>query len=389
MSIPFDYETLRIVWWVLLGVLLIGLAVMDGFDYGVAFLNPLLGKQDVERRVIINTIGPVWDGNQVWLILGGGAIFAAFPALYATSFSGFYFAMLAVLVSIILRPASIEYRNKVAVEKRVYWDWALFLSGLLPPLVFGVAFGNLFQGVPFYLDDMQLPHYVGGEGWAGWLGGFFALLNPFGLLCGVVSVAMLVAHGAVYLAIKTEDPIRSRAVFTIRLALIVWAVLFAAGGLLIPDMQGYRIVGDIAHGGPSNPLLKTVETAPGVWMANFSKLPILYVIPALAFLSALGTLLLTKAGRFATAFITSGLTVACTIGTAGVALFPFLLPSSKSPSHSLTVWDSTSSHLTLWLMTVAAVIFVPIVIAYTSWIFRVLRGPVTVDHVKQNSDQLY
>lgn len=171
IPILLDYETLRLIWWVLLGILLIGFAIMDGFDMGVAFLNPIIGRTDTENRVILNTVGPVWDGNQVWLLLAGGAIFAAFPPVYAASFSGFYIAMLLVLLSLIVRPVSFEYRNKFAIEHRKYWDYSLFASGLIPPVVFGVAFGNLFQGVPFYLDASLKPHYVPAEGFPGWFGG--------------------------------------------------------------------------------------------------------------------------------------------------------------------------------------------------------------------------
>lgn len=389
MTIPFDYETLRIVWWVLLGVLLVGLAVMDGFDMGVAFLNPFLGKDDVERRAIINTVGPVWEGNQVWLITGGGAIFAAFPLVYATAFSGFYIAMLAVLLSLILRPVSFEFRSKFPENRRWIFDLTLFLSGLLPPLVFGVAFGNLFQGVPFYLDDAQLPHYVSGDGFNGWLGGFFGLLNPFGLLCGLVSVAMLAAHGAVYLAIKTEGILRARAIRAATGFTLLWAALFAAGGFWIGHINGYEIIGTLAHDAPSNPVTKTVGRQVGAWLANYRAYPALYAVPGIAFAGALLTLGLLRLRHLATAFIPSSLMVGGTIGTAGFALFPFLMPSSHTPAHSLTVWDATSSHLTLWLMTLAAAIFVPIILAYTSWVFRVLRGPVKEEHIRSNEHTFY
>lgn len=389
MPIPLDYEALRFIWWLLLGVLLIGLAIMDGFDMGAAFLNPLLGKTDEERRAIINTVGPVWEGNQVWLITGGGAIFAAFPLVYATAFSGFYIAMLLVLISLILRPVSFEFRNKFPAEKRFILDGTLFLSGLVPPLVFGVAFGNLFQGVPFYLDDMQAVHYIPGTGYQGWLGGFFALLNPFGLLCGLVSVAMLAGHGAVYLAVKTEGKLRARATSSAQILLALWTILFALGGLWVGHLEGYAITGALAHDGPSNPALKQVAREMGVWLKNYNNHPWLYGIPASAFLSAGAAVAALRHARPGRAFIASSLCVAGTIATAGIALFPFLMPSSHTPAHSLTVWDATSSRLTLWLMTLAALIFVPIVLAYTGWVFRVLRGPVTPEHVRNNTHTLY
>ena len=389
MPIPFDYETLRFIWWALLGVLLIGLAVMDGFDMGAAFLNPFIGRTDEEHRTVLNTVGPVWEGNQVWLITGGGAIFAAFPIVYAAAFSGFYVAMLLVLLSLILRPVSFEFRNKFPRDKRFILDGTLFLSGLVPPLVFGVAFGNLFQGVPFTLDDMAAVHYVPGAGYAGWLGGFFGLLNPFGLLCGLVSVAMLAAHGGVYVAVKTDGVLRQRATIAALIFISLWAVLFAVGGLWVGNIEGYMVSGALAHDGPSNPVLKHVVRASGAWLANYRDHPYLYGVPLLAFLSAFMAAIQLRAGRFGTAFVCSGLMVGCTIATAGISLFPFLMPSSLNPAHSLTVWDATSSRMTLWLMTLAAAVFVPVVIAYTSWVFRVLRGPVTTAHVTANSDHLY
>ena len=199
----FDYETLKVIWWLLLGVLLIGFAIMDGFDLGVGMLLPFIARTDTERRVVINTVGPVWEGNQVWLILGGGAIFAAWPALYAASFSGFYLAMLLVLAALILRPVGFKFRSKMpGVAGGSNWDWALFVGGAVPALVFGVAMGNLLKGVPFSFDSELRATYAFG---------LFDLLNPFALLCGLVSVAMLVTHGAVYLAIKTDGEVAQRA----------------------------------------------------------------------------------------------------------------------------------------------------------------------------------
>ncbi len=384
MPIPFDYEVLRVVWWALLGVLLIGLAIMDGFDMGIAFLNPILGRTDTERRVILNTVGPVWDGNQVWLITGGGAIFAAWPAVYAASFSGFYLAMFLVLVSLILRPVSFEFRNKFEGKKRVAWDYTLFLSGLVPPLVFGVAFGNLFLGVPFYLDDFQLPHYEDG-----YLMGFLHLLSPFALLTGLVSVAMLVAHGAVYLAAKSTGIVQKRAAITLQIAIVTWSILFIIGGFWVGHLDGYTITSAIDSHGMSNPLLKTVEIQNGVWLRNYQNMPLLYIVPALALAGGVGAIILARAKRYALAFIPSGLMVGGTIATAGIALFPFLMTSSLKPSHSLTVWDASSSHMTLWLMTIAAAILVPIVLAYTSWAFHIMRAPVSEDFVKENNNNLY
>ena len=196
-----DYEILRLIWWALLGILLIGFAVMDGFDLGTAALLPFVGKTDIERRVIINTVGPVWEGNQVWFILGGGAIFAAWPTLYAASFSGFYLAMFLVLATLILRPAGFNFRGKIDdIRWRAFWDWALFAGGVVPALVFGVAFGNLFQGVPFGFDsDLRFHSQIT----------LTLLLNPFALVVGLVSLSMIVLHGAAWLNYKTEDAVQA------------------------------------------------------------------------------------------------------------------------------------------------------------------------------------
>jgi len=203
MPILFDYFTLKIIWWLLVGALLIGFAVMDGFDLGVGALLPFVAKTDDERRVLINSIGPTWEGNQVWFITGGGALFAAWPLVYAAAFSGFYWALLLVLFALFFRPVGFEYRSKVADPRwRSAWDWGLVVGGAVPALVFGVSFGNLLQGVPFTFDDMLRPFYSGS---------FFGLLNPFALLTGVVSLAMLVMHGAVYLQMRTEGAIAQRA----------------------------------------------------------------------------------------------------------------------------------------------------------------------------------
>jgi len=218
-----DYTTLKIIWWLLVGVLLVGFAIMDGHDMGVGTLLPFVGKGDVERRVVINTVGPHWDGNQVWFITGGGAIFAAWPLVYATAFSGFYWAMLAVLWALFFRPVGFDYRSKIDNPTwRNVWDWGLFIGGFVPPLIFGVAFGNLFQGVPFHFDNNLVPYYEGS---------FWALLNPFALLCGVVSSAMITAHGAIYLMHRTEGDIQARAGRALQGSVLVALLGFTAAGI--------------------------------------------------------------------------------------------------------------------------------------------------------------
>jgi cytochrome bd ubiquinol oxidase subunit II len=383
MPIPVDYEILRVIWWLFLGVLLVGFAIMDGFDLGVATLLPFVARTETERRVAINTIGPVWDGNQVWLITGGGAVFAAFPPVYAASFSGFYIAMFLVLASLILRPVGFEFRNKIKDARwRAFWDYALFAGGFVPSLVFGVAFGNLLQGVPFRIDADMRVLYEGS--------GLFELLNPFGIMCGLVSVGMLTTHGAVYLTVKAEGPVKERAAAYVRIGALVTVVLFILAGIWTAfGLKGYAITSAIAVDGPSNPLLKTVTQVRGQWFANFGIHKWMMLAPALAILGPLSTMMFTASRRAGLAFIASAIGIFGIITTAGVSMFPFLMPSDIMPAASLTVWDATSSHLTLFVMLLAALIFLPIVLAYTGFAFRVMKGPVTAKQIEGNSANLY
>ncbi|HTT83100.1 MAG TPA: cytochrome d ubiquinol oxidase subunit II [Rhizomicrobium sp.] len=369
-----EYEILRLIWWALLGILLIGFAVMDGFDLGTAALLPFVARSDMERRIAINTVGPVWEGNQVWFILGGGAIFAAWPALYAASFSGFYLAMFLVLAALILRPAGFKYRSKVENSVwRSFWDWALFAGGVVPSLVFGVAFGNLFEGVPFGFDtDLRFHSTIT----------LISLLNPFALLTGLVSLTMIVLHGAAWLNCKSEGAVQARARAIMPYAALVFGILFAVAGVWVAQLDAYRITSVMAHDGPSNPLLKTVARAPGGWLANTEAHPLLWLTVAIAYAGAALAVLLRR--RPGLAFVASALVPLGTIATAGTALFPFLLPSSSDPRASLTVWDASSSKLTLAIMLGAVVIFLPIVLAYTAWVYRVLHGKVTPAMLETN-----
>jgi cytochrome bd ubiquinol oxidase subunit II len=383
MSIPLDYEILRLIWWLFLGVLLIGFAVMGGFDLGVAMLLPYVARNDSERRVTVNAIGPTWEGNQVWLILGAGAVFAAWPPVYAASFSGFYLAMFLVLATLILRPVGFEFRNKVPNPRwRTFWDCALFAAGLVPSLVFGVAFGNLLQGVPFHIDDDLRIFYDGN--------GLFELLNPFGLLCGLVSVAMLAGHGAIYLTLKTEGTVQARAHHAAPVLLLATIGLFALAGVWVAwGIDGYLITSPIIPDGPSNPLLKTVTRQPGQWFANYRVHSWMMAAPILGFLGSICALLSTLARRPGLAFIASAIGIFGIIATAGVSMFPFLMPSNLAPAASLTVWDASSSRLTLFVMLLATLAFLPIVLIYTSIVFRALRGIVTASFVEKNSGTLY
>jgi len=377
-----DFQTLKVIWWLLLGILLIGFAIMDGFDLGAGMLLPFIGRSDTERRVVINTIGPVWEGNQVWLILGGGAIFAAWPALYAASFSGFYLAMMLVLAALILRPVGFKFRSKMPGARwRSNWDWALFVGGLVPSLVFGVAMGNLLEGVPFSFDSELRATYTFG---------LFYLLNPFALLCGLVSVAMLVTHGAVYLAVKTDGIVAQRARSISRFAAVAWILLFAAAGIwLWMGHFGFAITAGAMPGGQSDPLAKTAIAQGGAWFANYAHWPATLIVPAVGLVAPLVVAAMAGTRQRLTVFVVSGLGIAGVIGTMGVSLFPFLLPSSSHPQSSLTVWDASSSYRTLGIMLIAVIIFLPIILAYTAWVYRVMRGSVTSAYIEAHRETSY
>jgi cytochrome d ubiquinol oxidase subunit II len=378
----FDYETLKLIWWLFVGVLLIGFALTDGFDLGVAALLRYAARTDEERRVVINAIGPVWEGNQVWFITAGGALFAAWPLVYAAAFSGFYFALLLVLLALILRPVGFDFRSKVPDPRwRGFWDWGLSVSGAVPGFVFGVAFGNLLQGVPFHYDDTLLPFYTGS---------FWRLLNPFALLAGVVSLAMLVMHGAMYLELRTEGAIAARAGRATRAAALVLIAAFAAAGLwVVGGIDGYRIVSMPDPNQVVTPLAKTVERAGGAWLTNFWAHPSLWLAPAAGFSGALVALWLSARRRPVPGIVASAVSVTGVILTAGLAMFPFVMPSSSDPRASLTAWDATSSPLTLSIMFWVVVLFLPIVLGYTTWAYRKLRGKVTIKDIREQGGSAY
>lgn len=382
----FDYETLKFVWWILVGALLIGFAITDGMDMGVGSLLPFVARTDAERRVAINTVGPHWDGNQVWLITAGGALFAAWPMVYAAAFSGFYMAMLLVLFALFFRPVGFDYRSKLANPKwRSAWDWGLFAGGAIPALIFGVAFGNLLQGVPFGLDEMLRTHYQGSFIFA-----LLPLLNPFGLLAGLISLGMLSAHGAVWLQLRASGVVAERArALAIRLWLVV-AVLFALAGIWIwLGIDGYRIVSQPPLDARPNPLGKEVVVAAGAWLDIYGWMPIAMLAPAVGLVGPVLTALLAAARRPGLAFVTSALGLAGIIGTAGLSMFPFVMPSSLDPNASLTLWDATSSHLTLNVMFWAVMILLPIVLLYTVWCYWRMWGRVTVDDIDARSHSAY
>ncbi|MDO4231031.1 MAG: cytochrome d ubiquinol oxidase subunit II [Lautropia sp.] len=375
--IPLDYGTLRLVWWALLGALLVGFAVMDGFDLGVAALLPVVAKTDGERRILLNLLGPVWEGNQVWLIAGGGAIFAAWPLLYAGSFSGLYLAMMLLLVALIVRPVGFKFRSKLPDPRwRARWDATLCVSGAVSALVFGVAMGNLLLGLPFGVEPATMRPAYEGRVWQ--------LFTPFALLTGMVGVSMLLAHGAALLTWRTDDEIARRSARIGFWMALLTALLFALGGLWVASLPGHVITSAVQPDVPSNPALKTVSLVAGGWMQNFARWPWMWAGPVMGVGGSLLAALLFRRGGGMPTFLCTSAAVSGIVLTAGFALFPFLMPSSLQPGLGLTVWDASSSHLTLWIMLLATAFFLPLIIGYTSWVYRVMRGKVTVRSVSDN-----
>ena len=380
MHIPLDYETLRVIWWALMGVLLIGFALTDGYDLGVASLLTFVGRTDDERRLVINSVAPHWEGHQVWFILGGGAIFAAWPFVYAVSFSGFYLAMFLVLAALILRPVAFKYRSKHSnAAWRARWDWALFVGGLVPALVFGVAVGNVLQGAPFRLDSDLRSHYEGT---------LLGLFSPFALLTGLLSVSMLVLHGAGWLSLKIEEgPALARARRFGGIAALASVILFALGGVLVATGKiGFRVEGIIDSTGPSNPHYSGTVAAAGAWLDNYGKHPWMVAAPVLGLLGPIIAWFGIRGRSHMINFAGSSLATVGIIATVGLSMFPFILPSSIDPGSSLTVWNASSSHLTLWIMLLVTVIFLPIVLGYTAWAMRVMFGRITLRDVQTNPD---
>lgn len=377
-----DYETLKLIWWLFIGVLLSGFAIMDGQDMGIGTLLPFIGRSDEDRRIMINAVAPHWDGNQVWFITGGGAIFAAWPMIYATSFSGFYWAMLLVLFALFFRPVGFDYRSKIENKTwRYSWDWLLFVGSFVPPVVCGVAFGNLLQGVPFYFDDQLRSYYTGS---------FWALLNPFGLLCGLVAISMIITQGANYLVLRSEGDLQHRGKVCSEIFSLAYLALFIIAGIWVYfGIKGYVITSPVNPSELPNPLNKTVALESGAWFANYGKYPVLWLFPIVAIVGAIVSFLSIARLKAGLAIVFSSLAILGTVFTPLVAMFPFLMPSSTNPVSSLTAWDCTSSHLTLLVMFIVTVCLLPIVLLYTGWAYKVMSGKLTEKMIQQNSKNLY
>ncbi|OCQ53839.1 Cytochrome bd-I ubiquinol oxidase subunit 2 [Photorhabdus australis subsp. thailandensis] len=377
-----SYETLRIIWWILLSMVCVAFAITDGFDMGVGGLTRVIGKTDTERRIMINSIAPHWDGNQVWLIVAGGGLFAAWPTVYAAAFSGFYGAMILVLASLFFRPVGFDYRSKIENPYwRGMWDWGIFIGSVVPPFIFGLIIGNLLQGVPFHIDEWMRITYTGS---------FPALFNPFGILTGVIALCMFAMHGSAFLLLRTSGSIHVRTKRSVQVAGVLTTVLFLiAGSIVMENIEGFVLTSKLDHSALSNPLGKTVAQIPGVWLRNYYHNPVLWWLPLTGIVMPLASTLFARANHFRLVFLSSSLSILGIISTVAVAMFPFVMPSSSEPNVSLTLWDSTSSQLTLQIMTVVAGVMVPVILIYTIWCYYKMFVRLDEHMIEENSHSLY
>jgi cytochrome d ubiquinol oxidase subunit II len=362
--------------------LLIGFALTDGYDMGGGVLLPFIGKTDTQRRVLLNTMAPHWDGNQVWFITGAAGLFAAWPPVYAAAFSTFYYVLLATLFALLLRPGSFEYRSKIQDPRwRRIWDWLLFVGSAFPALIFGAAFGNLLLGVRFTIAADMRPTPTGS---------LIGHLHPFALLCGVVGLSMLVTHGALYYGLRTEGELRQRADKAAKLFAVLLIVTFVIAGLWLAwGIPGYHITSIPSVNTELSPFEKTVEVTQGAWLSNYFNHPWTVIAPIAGIIGALGVILFAGKGEGRAAFAYNCLSIVGVIFSAGISLFPFIMPNRTNPNLSLTIWDATSSHMTLSLMFWVTVVFLPIVLGYTFWAFKAMWRRINEETVQQETKTLY
>lgn len=369
------FSILQFCGWLAVGLVMYLFAVTGGFDLGAGMLTPFVGKNDNERRMVVNTVGPTWDGNQVWLITAGGAIFAIWPRVYAASFSGFYFGFLLVLWALFLRPVAFEYRSKLASLKwRKFWDWALCIGSFVPSLVIGVAIGNLFLGVPFQFQPETLRFFYGtGMTSAAAIHDLLALLSPFAVTVGLFCVCMMIMHGAAYLCMRTEGVVFERCKQVHKVSTILFILLFIGLGLWLIGIKGF-----IYHATSQNPMLHPLTSQVSVvahgWFHNYTTYPWLIIAPLLGLLGAIWSLRVMKKDVHRTAFIGSSLAVLGVLGTLGFTLFPFIMPSITHPSQSLLAWNASSSEISLIGILIVAVIMLPVIFLYTNFVYKKVWG---------------
>ncbi|KFN20497.1 cytochrome d ubiquinol oxidase subunit II [Aeromonas bestiarum] len=378
-----DYATLKLIWWGLVLFMMVGFIVMDGFDLGIAMLLPVVSKEDEDRRLVINSVGPVWEGNQVWLIAGAGALFAAWPLVYAAAFSALYVPMIVLLLGLFLRPVGFDYRSKLADPVwRRWWDRALVAGGLVPTLVLSAAIALVMQGLPFRFDSALRLHYGAFDFHWGWLVSVVA-----------TGVSLLLLHGASFLQAKVEGTpaLRARGLAILLAPLVTLCYLLAGWHLL--DLPGYQLTGLAGQPFDPNaaisPLMKGVIPQSSGWLGNYFDYPLLWLAPLVGALAPLASGIAAWLEKGRLALLASGLTCAAMLCSVAIALFPFVLPSSLDAGSSLTLWDGTSSYKTLAIMFGIVLVLMPINLGYTGWVYRVVRGKLDRARIKRDSHQLY
>ncbi|MGL5130732.1 MAG: cytochrome d ubiquinol oxidase subunit II [Aeromonas popoffii] len=378
-----DYATLKLIWWGLVLFMMVGFIVMDGFDLGIAMLLPVVSKDDEDRRLVINSVGPVWEGNQVWLIAGAGVLFAAWPLVYAAAFSALYVPFMFLLFGLFLRPVGFDYRSKLADPVwRRWWDRALVAGGLVPTLVLAAAIALVMQGLPFRFDSALRLHYGAFNVHWGWL-----------LSVRATAITLLLLHGASFLQAKVEGTpaLRARGLAILLAPLVTLCYLLAGWHLL--DLPGYQLTGLAGQPFDPNaaisPLMKGVIPQASGWLGNYVDYPLLWLVPLVGALAPLASGIAAWLERGRIALLASGLACAAMLCSVAIALFPFVLPSSLDAASSLTLWDGTSSYKTLAIMFGIVLVLMPINLGYTGWVYRVVRGKLDRARIKRDSHQLY
>ena len=378
-----DYDILRVIWFILLVVLFVGFIVTDGFDMGVGIVLLYLGKTDLERRVLINTISPHWEGNQVWLVTSIGAMFAAFPLLYGTIFNGLYVIFLLVFIALFLRPMAFDYRSKLTSKKwKCYWDRALFVGSIVPIFFIGLILGNVFHGLSFSFNEMMQVQYDDN---------LWQYIKLNGILFGFFAIGVVVMHGCCWLQLKTVDNLYEQSRYIVMRVAVVNAILFMViGCYLYFCVEGFTIE-QFSRAHYFDPLHKLIvqNTDKGAWFVNYLQNPLLFLVPCFALLCLFFVIFCSYQHWHAMAFLSSALFILCACATAAISLFPFLLPSVSHPSYSLLVWDSTSSQLNLQILLVVVFLFLPIVLAYTIWSYIKMSGRLDITFIEKNSKSLY
>ncbi|PIZ04112.1 MAG: cytochrome d ubiquinol oxidase subunit II [Gammaproteobacteria bacterium CG_4_10_14_0_8_um_filter_38_16] len=380
----FEYEFLKIAWWLIIGGVLMIYAATAGFDAGITMYMPFL-RSETDRRTVLNVSAPTWDGNLTWIVFAGGGLFVVWPSVYSLAFSGMYAALLCILFTTFLRPPGYEYRNKIdSATWRKTWDWALFISGLVPVFVFGVAMGNCFLGFPFHIDHNTYRQF--------WSGDFWDLLSPYALLSGAVSVLMVSMHGSTLLQRRTEGHLRKLAFKVHLITAILLLIGFTASGLLLMyNIIGYKLI-SIAADPTQHQLSNVVHSGIGYWIQTYDQYPWKYLAPVVAYAGIIESLWAAYYGWYTTAFWASCFAVGGIVGTAGATLFPFLMPSSTHPNESLMIWNASSSQYALNVMLYVGVVLLIIILGYKIFAYHTIWGKkptLSADDIEKNKHTFY